>query len=290
MFCLLKSAAKAALGVLAWAALSIVNVAPAAPRQDIIESPGHTDKIYLQSTDLLGAGRGWVWRMPLVVNALDPVLGIEVAGEPLSIPYQSRVALRPGVWLHEGENRVRVRAFTDTRVHERTFVVNVEPLEAIAALPGTTVNDQRILMFRPVEHGADILPPDALLEVGGGASALYDARLERPLRGALMYEFVIEVSAFSPIRWIKIAGQVVSRPNGTWAQAKAPVLVEPRGTVVEVQAATDLATATERFTLGLAATPIPGTRLYQADPPGYVKPVHAAPAEDETQEGEATPE
>ena len=258
------------LSVAAWALSSFPVLAK--PRDDIIESPGHTGKIYLQSTDLIGAGTAWVWRMPLLVNALDPLLGLEVAGEPLTVPFQSRVELRPGIVLHAGENRVLVRAYTDTRVHERTFLVNVEPLEPITALPGTVVNDQRILMFRPVEQGADILRPDELLEVGGGDSAYYDARLGRRPRGALMYEFVVEVSAFSPIRGIRINGELVAQPHNTWARAKLPISVPPEGAVIVVQAATDFATSTERFTIGLAATPLPGTRIFLADPPGYIKP------------------
>lgn len=266
------------LGMVRRSALAFVLLlpsgAPLLAREGIIESPGNTGNIYLQSTNLLSAGTGWVYRMPLVVSALDPLLGLEVAGDSLSVPFRSHVELRPGVLLHAGENKVVVRAFTDTRIHERTFTITVEPLEPIAALAGTTVNDQRILMFRPVEHGADVLQPDALLEVGGGP-ALYDARLGRRLRGALMYEFVIEVSAFSPLRQIRINGEPVARPNNTWARVKAPVVISPQGAVVQVEASTDLATAKERFTLSLAATPLPGTPLFLADPPGYEKPARA---------------
>jgi hypothetical protein len=214
------------------------------------------------------------------VNALDPVISLEVAGDPLSIPYQSRLELRPGVLLHAGANEVRVRAVTDSRVHERTFTVTVEALESIAAIPGTNVNEQRILIFRPVERGADVVRPEELLEVGGGAPAYYEPSLKRPLRGALMYPFLVEVSAFSPIQYIKINGQVVAEPRSTWARASAPVVVGPQGAVVEVEAATHFHKVVERFPIGLAATPIPGSPLYLANPPGYVKPKPPPPGEE----------
>jgi hypothetical protein len=143
------------------------------------------------------------------------------------------------------------------------------------ALPETRLADQAILIFRPLDSAPDLMEPDALLEVPGGTAWFYDPRLARPFRGGVMFEFEVEVSAFTPIREVRIEGRVVQRPHRAWTRVSVPMFAQPGQAPVVVEALTDQSSARKEFPLRLAAKRVPGTRLFTAAPP--VAPERAGP-------------
>ncbi|MBI4081624.1 MAG: hypothetical protein HY423_03340 [Candidatus Lambdaproteobacteria bacterium] len=135
------------------------------------------------------------------------------------------------------------------------------PPAAARPEPSRSVGDQDILIFRPLETGAQPAP-ETLLEVPGGNSCLFDAQRRRLWGCGYMYPFVVEVSAFSAIRWIAVNGRVLARPNSTWARALEWVVASPGGTKVEVEAATASRTARSTFMVRIPGVRLPGTPFF----------------------------
>jgi len=141
------------------------------------------------------------------------------------------------------------------------------PAGAVAPA-ATALNEQEILIFRPVETIHARVDPDALLEVPVGDSCLLDARGRHVVGCGFMYGFQVEVSAFAPIRWVTVNGRVVARPGTTWARATEWLPVSPAGTRVVVEAATAERKARAEFVVRIPGVRLPGTRFYLDLPPG----------------------
>lgn len=227
----------------------------------IRRAPAHAES-YLLAEALPAADTGWVYRFAVSVSAPEPVLGVTINGETREVPYAREVRAARTLMLQPGRTRVVVRAFTETRSARRTFVLELDvPPEERAHL-----ERQEILIFRPADASPVVVRPEAQLEVPGGGAYYLAPGTEPPVRGGLMYPMVVEVSAFAPLRTVRVRGRVVARPGRTWVRVVAPVLLRPGLNEVHVEAATAAAAAERTFRVELAAEPLPGTPFYVSRP------------------------
>jgi hypothetical protein len=247
------------------AALFLVLTETAWAGQPRIASPAGPDEIHLPDDVLVPVRGGWAYRFPVTVDASSPVLGVSIDGESLTVPYKTHVRLERAIRLKPGPNRIVVKAFTDEQVAERTFTLHVDGLVADDLDARLETESQEILILRPLDHAAEVVRAEELLEVPGAPVVLRDARFARVTRGGLMYEFIVEVSAFQPIREVRINGEVVERPNGTWTRIAHPMFLDPGANTVQVEAITDSQKASRSFPIRLAAVRIPETPVVLPD-------------------------
>jgi len=113
--------------------------------------------------------------------------------------------------------------------------------------------------------------------VPGGPVVLRDARFARVTRGGLLYEFVVEVSAFQPIRDVRINGQSVKHPHSTWTRIEYPLFLVPGLNTIRVEAVTDSQKAERAFPIRMAAGRLPATPIIYPDsrPPSGETPAES---------------
>ncbi len=127
---------------------------------------------------------------------------------------------------------------------------------------------QQVLIFRPPEANQTVLDPETLLEVPAGNTCLFERRLLQPWRCGLMYGFVVEVSAFTSIQWIRINGRMIAQPHATWFRRLVPVVLNFGHNKIVVDAATSRGVTRRVFPLRVAGTRLPGTSLFFSAPRG----------------------
>jgi hypothetical protein len=254
-----------------WVSLAVLlaGALPLAAGQPRISSPAGGDEIQVSDSELIAVRGGWAYRFPVTVEASTPISGVSINGDYQTVPYASVVKLVRAVRLQPGANPIKVLAFTDEHTAERIFTLRVEGLAAYELDSRLEAESQEILIFRPLDRDPEVVQPEELLEVPGGPSVLRDDRYRRPLRGGLMYEFVVEVSAFLPIREVRINGVTAQRPNETWIRAALPVYLQPGANRIHVEAVTDSQKAERTFQVRLAASRLPQTPfIFSASPTG----------------------
>jgi hypothetical protein len=262
------------------AALFLVLAETAWAGQPRIDTPAGLGEIHLPDDVLIPVRGGWAYRFPVTVDASSPILGVSIDGESLTVPFKAHVKLERAIRLQPGVNRIVVKAFTDEQVAERVFTLHVDGLVADDLDARLETEQQEILILRPLDHAAEVVRPEEMLEVPGGPVVLRDARFARVTRGGLMYEFIVEVSAFQPIREVRINGQVVEHPNSTWTRIARPLFLDPGLNAIEVEAVTDSQKAKRSFPIRLAAVRIPQTPVALPDTRGA--PVDARTPSDAT--------
>lgn len=229
---------------------------------------GDDEPLELDAQTMTPSVTGWLYRFPVRVTASRPILGAEVNGESRDVPHDTEVRFQAPVVLHAGDNRITVTAFTEQGEARRTFRVNLHAAEGPRNRTGHGFTDANILIFRPVGVREREVDPNALLRVPGGGAYLFEPGERPPVGAGLMYRFEVEVSAFSPIRWVAVDGSVVARPDSTWTRAVRLIPLTPELSEVTVEAATDWGTARRVFELRLDATQLPGTPFYLKQPDG----------------------
>jgi len=258
------------------AALFLVLTGTARAGQPRIASPAGRGEIHVPDEVLMPVRGGWAYRFPLTVDASSPILGVSIDGVDETVPFSTHVRVERAIRLKPGANRVVVRAFTDEQVAERVFMLHIDGLVTDELDAQLETGKQEILILRPLDRSEETVRAEDLLEVPGGPVVLRDARFARVTRGGLMYEFVVEVSAFQPIRDIRINGHSVKHPHSTWSRIEYPLYLVPGLNTVRVEAVTDSQKAARSFSIWMAAARLPGSPVVY---PERRQAPAAAPAE-----------
>lgn len=236
----------------------------------VIEGPQGGAHIKIDARNLPVVGTRWLYRFPVVVTAREPILGVKVNGQSQNLPYASSVSFQKGVWLSPGENRVLVEAFTLSEETSRSFQLNLVAPTKEPEIRWIDLDEQEILIFRPLDNDPEVVEPDTLLQVPGGEQFYLEPGVQlylepgrqAPSPGGLMYGFEVEVSAFSSISSVAVNGNIVHRPGTTFARVLAPVILAPGANSIRVDVTTGTQTVSRDFHIRLNAVKLPGTRLF----------------------------
>ena len=240
----------------------------------VIEGPMRGEEIKVDARNLPDVGSRWLYRFPVAITAREPILGVKVNGQSQNLPYARSLSFQKGVWLSPGVNLVVVEAFTLSEESSRSFQVNLVVPTKEPEVRWIDLDEQEILIFRPLDNDPEEVEPDTLLQVPGGEYFYLQPERQPPSPVGLMYGFEVEVSAFSSISSVAVNGNIVHRPGTTFARVLAPVILAPGANSIRVDVTTGTQTVSRDFHIRLSAVKLPGTRLFF--------PVPAAEAPQET--------
>jgi len=273
---MLESRGSLVLRLWALAALFCLYSPPAWAGKPRIETTAGIGEIHVPDAEMIPMQGGWAYRFPITIEASSPILGVTINGESEPTAFVSSLKISRAIRLKPGVNLVVVKAFTDEQVTERLFTLHADGLLADPLDAKLEAEAQEIMIIRPFDRYATDVQADELLEVPGGPFILRDDRFKRVTRGGLMYEFAVEVSAFLPIREVRINGESVSQPNNTWVRVEHPVYLVPGYNPIRVEAVTESQKADKTFTIRMHAERLPES------PIGYptIAPLPAPGAQD----------